>query len=352
VPLPPFRVGLLLLLGLTGCGAEAHSQQPAGTAPVASEATTVRVAPARRAALSLLYATSATLRPERQAIVTARTRGVVRSLLVEAGDEVEAEQPVALLEDDEQRIERDRAIVVREQEERELARAVQLRAERALSDNDLDAARKERDEAAHRAALAELALARTVIRAPFAGRVLRRHLDPGAMVSDGTSVYDLADVTPLQADVSVPERHVARLAAGQQARLFCDALGDTVAGRIERIAPSVDPGSGTVKVTLSVVAPGAPLRPGAFVRVAVVTDTREDALAVPRVALVAQGERWALFRRRGEQVDRLEVELGFEEDDLVEVARTTSGQPLVEGDEVVVAGAAALSDGARIDLSQ
>jgi hypothetical protein len=204
------------------------------------------------------------------------------------------------------------------------------------------------------------------------------------MVADGTAVLDLADVDPLMADVSVPERHVARLAVGQTVRLTVDATGEEVAARIERIAPGVDPASGTVKVTLALsprtgttvaavttagaaspalLAPTAPptsaqaapspaLRPGAFVRVAVVTETHEDALVVPRAALVAQGPRWCLFRRAGpDRVERLDVELGFEEGDLVEVARTTDGRrPLGPGDEVVVAGAAALSDGARVDV--
>jgi RND family efflux transporter MFP subunit len=349
-----------LVLVLAGCGGSARSSQPDEHAAVSSsssaapgDATWVRVTPARRAPLSALYTTSATLRPEREATVTARTRGVVEALLVEEGDRVEAGQPLARLEDDEQRIERDRAVTVRAQEETELARARQLREQRALSENELDLARREHDEACHRAALAELALERTTIRAPFTGRVLRRHLDAGAMVSDGTPVLDLADVEPLQADVSVPERQVARLAPGQEVRLSVDATGDTVPARIERVAPAVDPTSGTVKVTISVDAPGAALRPGAFVRAAVVTETHAQALVVPRGALVAQGPRWHLFRRRAaDTVERLEVETGLEEGDLVEVVRTVGDgvAPLEAGDEVVVTGAAALTDGARVDV--
>ncbi|MCO5171724.1 MAG: efflux RND transporter periplasmic adaptor subunit [Planctomycetes bacterium] len=337
----------VLALGLTGCGGSALSSQPAGAAAVTSstETTWVRVVAARRAPLAALYVTSATLRPERAATVTARTRGVVRELLVEEGDRVEADQPLVRLEDDDQQIERRRALAVRAQEETELQRAQQLRAQKALSENELDTARKEYDEACHRLEVAELALKRTTIRAPFAGRVLRRHLDAGAMVSDGTAVLDLANVEPLEADLSVPERHVARLAVGQGVRVSVDATGDLLPARISRIAPSVDAASGTVRVTISVHAPGVALRPGAFVRAAVVTETRPEALVVPRAALVAQGPRWFLFRRAGDRAERLEVEVGLEEGDLVEVARG-----LEEGDEVVVTGAAALSHGARVEV--
>lgn len=342
----PRHAALLLgaALVLAGCdGATAQAATAAPTAPVA-----VRVAPVRRATLSALYSTSATLRPERQATVPARTRGVVRELLVEEGATVEAGAPLAQLEDDEQRIERDRAVAVRDMEQVELERAIRIHARSALSENELGVAHRERDEAGHRAAIAELALARTTIRAPFAGRVVRRHLDVGAMVGDGTPVFDLADIDPLHADVSVPERHVARLTPGQPVRLTADAAGAVVPGRIERIAPAVDPATGTVKVTI-VVEAGAiesGLRPGAFARVDIVTDARPDVLAVPRAAFVQQAGRSYLFLLDGVHVRRLEAVAGLEEGDLVEVVKASA--PIPPGARVVVLGAAALADGAPV----
>jgi membrane fusion protein (multidrug efflux system) len=177
-----------------------------------------------------------------------------------------------------------------------------------------------------------------------------RHLDPGATVSDGTAVYDLADVTPLYTDVNVPERHVARLAPGQIVRLHADSSGETVVARIERIAPSVDVASGTVKVTLA-VEEKTRLRPGAFVRVSIVTDTHSGAMVVPRAALVAEGSRWHLFRMNGEddRVAQVDVVLGYEEGDRVEVAKVVdTDDRLAAGDRVVVVGASALTDGARV----
>lgn len=337
----------LTALTLTGCDGAAAEVGPA--APSAPDPVAVRVARVRRATLSVLYSMSATLRPERQATVPARTRGVVRELLVEEGAAVEADAPLAQLEDDEQRIERDRAVAVRDMEQVELERAIRIHAQKALSENELGTAHRERDEAGHRAAIAELALARTTIRAPFAGRVVRRHLDVGAMVGDGTPVFDLADTDPLHADVSVPERHVARLAPGQLVRLTADAARAVVPGRIERIAPAVDPATGTVKVTISVEA-GCGLRPGAFARVDIVTDARPDVLAVPRSAFVQQAGRSFLFLLDGERVRRLEAVAGLEEGDLVEVLKASA--PIPPDARVVILGAAALADGVPVLASE
>ncbi len=147
--------------------------------------------------------------------------------------------------------------------------------------DEIERSRRDADDAGHALELAELQLARTVIRAPIAGVVVTRHLDVGATVSDGTSVYDLADLQPLYADVTIPERHVTRLHPGQEVQLTADSTAIRADGRIERIAPAVDPETGTVKVTVAVVGESG-LRPGAFVRVGIVTDTHEEALVVAR----------------------------------------------------------------------
>ncbi len=337
-----------------GChgGPSAGAGNPKGGAGEKKEADAiaVEVAPVAREPLSSLYSTSATLRAEQSATITARTRGVIRRRLVEEGDRVAAGQPVALLEDEEQKIAHERAKTTAETKRREFERAKSLHAEGLLAEEAFETVRREAEDSGHAADLAELTLSRTVVRAPFAGTILKRHLDAGATVSDGTPVYDLADLDPLYADVNVPERHVARLAPGQEVRLTADAGGGTFRAKIERIAPSVDPATGTVKVTLAVTERGS-LRPGAFVRVDIVTDTHPDALVVPRSALVAEGRRWHVYRLDDgrESVRQVEVALGFEEGDRVEIASTSSeGAALSPGSLVVVTGASALSDGARV----
>lgn len=348
---------------LAGCGAAGGAQDgkadEARRGPDAPkpprEAATVRVGPVEIGPIPDLYGTSTTLRARREATVTARTRGRVRSLRVEEGDRVAADQVVAQLEDDEQRIALERAQTEQAQLEREHERLRQLYEERLVSENEYEKARRDAESARHATELAALELARTTIRAPFPGVVIERHLDVGATVADGTAVYELADLDPLEADVSVPERHVARLRAGQEVRLVADAIGRDVTARILRIAPSVDAETGTVKVTLAVAASQG-LRPGAFVRVEIVSDTRQDAMIVPRRALVAEGSRFRLFRvieKDGTLVaDELEVRTGYEQADRVEIREVAGGKELRAGDRVVVLGAPALTEGAPVRIAE
>ncbi|MCZ6670617.1 MAG: efflux RND transporter periplasmic adaptor subunit [Acidobacteria bacterium] len=355
----PCALVLIFTMVAVGCGSGGENQAAAanGTKPAeklarkrARDAIAVYTTAVRREPLSSLYSTSATLRADKRAVVQARTRGVIRELLVEEGDQVEAGQVLIHLEDDEQKIAADRARVIRDTRQRESERSRELHSQGMVSDEDFETRRRELEEAIHAAALADLNLSRTLIRAPFEGIILKRHLDVGATVADNVELFDLADLDPLYADVNIPERHVTRLGVGQTVRLTADATAEEITARIERIAPSVDPGTGTVKVTLAIVS-STVLRPGAFVRVAIVTDTHDEAIVVPRSALVAEGRRWHLFRIDDEEssAEQIEVKLGYEEGDRVEILDVVGGaSPLEPGTSVVTVGAPALTNGALV----
>jgi len=327
--LPPLLI-VLLFVATVGCGGggktEGPGQQGRGPGGQHGEKGAKKEEPAiavsagevTQEPISSLYSTSATLRADRQATVIARTRGVVRRLAVEEGNAVSAGQPLAYLEDEEQTIVAARARSAEETARRDYERLSGLYDRGLVSVDEYESKRRDAEDALHALELAELELSRTVIRAPIAGMVVTRHLDVGATVSDGTSVYDLADLQPLYADVNIPERHVTRLQPDQDVLLTADATGTVARAVIERIAPAVDPATGTVKVTVAVEGDSG-LRPGAFIRVDIVTDTHVDALVVARSALVAEGRRWHLYRL---------------------------------SEDIVIVGAPALSDGATVRVME
>jgi membrane fusion protein (multidrug efflux system) len=101
---------------------------------------------------------------------------------------------------------------------------------------------------------------------------------------------------PLQAVLNVPERQLGILKQGQAVQLEADALvGKTFTGDILRVAPVVDPASGTFRVTCEFHDKTGELKPGMFGRVAIVYDHRDDALTVPRSALVEEDGETAVF---------------------------------------------------------
>ena len=118
----------------------------------------------------------------------------------------------------------------------------------------------------------------------------------------------------------------------------------TVPGRVERISPIVDQASGTVKVTVA-IEPKPGFRPGAFVRVDIRTDTKSDAIVIPKRALIEEDGQNYVYVAQNDTAKRMKVELGYQREGMVEIRNGVS-----PGQSVVVAGQGALKEGGKIKV--
>ena len=149
-----------------------------------------------------------------------------------------------------------------------------------------------------RAALrtAKLQLAYTRVKAPVSGVIAERSVKIGNLIQANQSLFRIVGMDPLQAVLNVPERQLGILKSGQPVQLEADALpGKKFAGDILRIAPVVDPASGTFRVTCEFHDKSGLLRPGMFGRIDIVYDHRDDALTIPRSALIQEDGETAVF---------------------------------------------------------
>ena len=112
-----------------------------------------------------------------------------------------------------------------------------------------------------------------------------------------------------------------------------------------RVSPVVDDATGTVKVTVELQPRNSAFRPGSFVRVVIETDTRTETVLIPKKAVVEEEGSLYVFVSKGEEAERREVDVGYEDGAVVEVL---SG--VAVGEAVVVAGQGALSNGAKIRI--
>jgi membrane fusion protein, multidrug efflux system len=183
-----------------------------------------------------------------------------------------------------------------------------------------------------------------VIRAPFAGVVGLRRISPGSVVSAGTPIATISDISTIKLDFTLPETFLSAISVGQAIEAKSAAYPDDVfRGEIEGIEPVVDPL--TRSVTVRAIVPNADrrLRPGMLLTVAIVSNPR-DALAVPELALVAQRDQQFVFRLDPRNVaNRVPVETGMRMDGMVEVR---SG--LSRGDRIVADGTVKVRDDAPV----
>jgi RND family efflux transporter MFP subunit len=342
----------MLALAAAGCGkggqdaAAVANAQPNAQGAQAQPPVPVAVVPARTGAISSYYNATATLEAEKQAQVLARVAGVVRTLEVEEGDQVRTDQILLRIDNQEYQLRVDQAQARTENLDARYQRAVEMRAEELASSQDFETAKSELASAKSDEGLARLNLSYTAVRAPFSGRVVRRLVNVGQTASVGTPLFELADFDPLLARVHVPAKEFRRLLADQPVELTLDSVDQRLQGRITLISPIIDPQSGTIKVTIEISSYPAGVRPGDFAEVRIVTDSHDQTLLVPRLAVISEkGEDVVYVAVADSTAERRVVTLGFSDNDFAEI---TAG--VQAGEPVVVKGQRSLKHGARLKI--
>jgi HlyD family secretion protein len=204
-------------------------------------------------------------------------------------------------------------------------------------------------ETALRQAEASRAVARsrldyTQIRAPVAGTLIARTVEPGWVVQANQVLMLLSPHGALQLVVQIDERNLGRLALGQAAIASADAYPALrFEARVAYINPAVDAQRAAVEVKLSVPDPPAYLRQDMTVSVDVAVAAKDRALVLPLSAIhEPRGEAPFVLRVEAGRAVRVPVRLGLVGGTLAEI---TDG--LAEGDAVLPA-TAPVAAGARV----
>jgi RND family efflux transporter MFP subunit len=271
-----------------GCGSADSSMPPQAVAATAAggAAPPAGAVVVDTATVDLPLALPSHLYVEHDAVVAARSSGVVESVLADLGTRVEAGQLLAKLESADQEIALDQAEEARSNDARVAARAREMTRAGAITVADSEQAETKlhQDELAVRKARRDLELTR--ITAPFAGVVTERTARPRRLVSPGDTLFRVTATAPLLARVRVPEGSTDHVRIGAPARVIA-LNGAGAAAKVIRASPAIDAASGTREVVLE-LAKGSSLEPGATVTVRLGSERRR-VVAVPRDALGEDG---------------------------------------------------------------
>ncbi|WP_369944351.1 efflux RND transporter periplasmic adaptor subunit [Xanthomonas medicagonis] len=332
-----------LLLGGCKPATDAQAQQKEGDK--APDAVPVEVVQATRRAVAASYSGTAALEARAESQVVAKTSGVALAVLAEEGQQVRAGQPLVRLDPDRARL----AVAQSEAQLRKLEnnyrRSQQLVGQQLVSAADVDQIKYDLANVRAQHQLASLELSYATVVAPISGVIASRSIKTGNFVQINTPIFRIVDDSRLEATLNVPERELATLKAGQPVTLLADALpGKQYQGKVDRIAPVVDSGSGTFRVVCAFEEGAEALQPGMFGRIRIDYDQRADALVVPRAALLDDGDP-AVFKVVAGKAKRVPVTLGYAEGPWVEIRAG-----LQPGDQVVTAGKVALRDGSSVQV--
>ncbi|MGH8107996.1 MAG: efflux RND transporter periplasmic adaptor subunit [Arenimonas sp.] len=310
-----------------------------------ADAVPVEVAAVTRRAIAATYSGTANLEAPGESQVVAKTSGVMVQLLAEEGDIVRKGQVLARLDGDKARLQAAGAAATVHKLENNYRRSQQLREQKLVSAESNDQLRYELESARAQLDLAKLELSYTQITAPISGVVAQRMVKPGNLIGLNAPVFRIVDNSHLEAVLSVPERQMATLKIGMPLRMIVDAVPGTVfVGKVDRVSPVVDTGSGTFRVVCAFDG-GNNLRPGMFGRIEIVYDQRDGVLTLPRTALIEDEGESAVYIVRNKKAVRVPVQLGYVDGEVVEVR---SG--VKENENVITAGKVAVRDGTEVEV--
>ena len=342
-----FRFGpatLLVALLLGACQSEQSSD--AETAEEDTPPVPVEVAQPVRGDVYAMYTGTAPIEAFAEANVIAKVDGEIRELLVEEGDEVKKGQVLARLDGDRLRLELNESEAKLRKLQRDFERNVDLQAKGLISDGDFEKIKFEMEALEAAFNLASLELDYTQIRAPIDGVIAERFVKLGNTIAEGEALFRVTSLDPLVAYLHVPEREYRHIDPGQPVGIEIDALaGDPIAAAVTRVSPVVDPQTGTFKITVEIVDEQRRIKPGMFGRIGVIYDVHENALQVPRSAIIENDGAASVFVVEDGRALRKSVTTGYGNRGMIEV---TGG--LAEEERVIVVGQASLKQDSPVTV--
>ena len=343
-----YRLPLALLPLVAACAKptdEKAARAPAASAPVAVQ---VQAVGTLAGAQSQTY--SGTIEAENTASLGFQVAGAVRRVLVREGDQVRQSQLLAELNQEEYASVLAGADASLLEARDQSHRSQQLFRSENLTERELVQATTGLQRAQASAQVARKHLGDTQLRAPFAGLIAAKLVEPGVTVMPGTPAFSLIKTEQVFARAVVPEAEIGRIAKGTSVRVQVPALGREVTGTVQVINPVADPASRSFYLKVLLPNPGLRLLPGmlASLQVPLPAGQTESVVAVAPQLVVQDADGASVVYvvdATGTTARRRRVVLGP-----VQGRQVVIAQGLRADEKVVVAGQQRLHDGQAIRI--
>ncbi len=328
-------VGVAALMVVIGAGAMTYQRRQAqeeaqkkGAKP-ALEFAQGDVARLQERRLSVETELPGTLMAVTQTTVRAKLNAEVKRVLVREGDTVATGQTIAEFDTAQLRAQFAERTATLEQQRAQLATSertrnanAQLVKQNFISQNAFDTA-----DGAYQAQLASVAASKAqleqieillndaIVRAPIAGTVAKRYVQPGEKVAFDAPMLQIVDLSQLEVQVQTPLTAVTAMRAGMPAKVDIEGIsGRSFAGRLDRINPSAETGTRMIHLYVSLKNEGSLLKAGMFARVTLTTGAERAASALPLSAVRGEGAATYVWVIAGDRLARRSVTTGLRDE--------------------------------------
>jgi membrane fusion protein (multidrug efflux system) len=337
-------LALLPLSVLIACGggSEADSSEPEVVpAERVAHVRSLEVQPEEVTDLAIL---SADLLPLRRATLAAEVPGRVEQLTVDVGDRVGKGQILVRIDTRALRQQIAEAEALHVQAVDRFERAERLYEKRSITKEQHIDAVAGRDVAEARLKSAQLALAKSEVKAPWSGSVAAKRVEVGDYASPGLPLVELVAVNRLKVRAAASAADVPYLSIGEPVTVRVDVFpGEEWQGKVVRLGAELDSDTRTLVVEAEIDNSEGRLRPGLFGRLEVPRRVLPEAMLVPLASVVDYESEKILYVVSDGIAQRRSVVLGPTVGQRVVI--TTGLEP---GDHVVVGGQQQVADGQKV----
>jgi len=304
----------------------------------------VTVIKLKKEPLSNQLQVSGTVLPNESVEIKPEISGLVTKINFKEGQVVSKGTPLVYLNDNELQAQFQRLQYTQKLFQTQESRQKQLLAREAISQEEYDIVLNQYNTAISDINLVEAQLEKTVIRAPFTGRLGLRQISEGSVINPSNVIVSIVNSDPIKLEFSIPERYASLVSIGSSIFFSSESSKEEVEGKVYAFEPQIDAATRTLKLRAQSPNKSGKYLPGMFVKIRFVLDIEEEALLVPAEAVIPELSGYKVFvvGADGTAEQRI-IEIGTRTDTQVQVI---SG--LDEGDLVLTSGVMQVRQGMPI----
>lgn len=312
-----------------------------------SNSVAVRIDTVQKKMLSLDFSANGNFEPNREMKFSAEKAGRVVKIFVDEGDPVRVGQTLATVRTDQLSVDLQNTEANLSNAQTDLQRYENAYKTGGVTQQQLDQAKLAVQNAQTRVNVSRINVGDANIKATINGVVNKRLIEPGAVLSAGTEMFDIVDVSKLKLNVMVNEGQVATLKTGDKVKVTASVFPDeSFTGTLSFIAPKAD---NSLNFPLEIEIANNPnnqLKAGMYGTAVFAQPKGQSVLAIPRAAFVGGISSNQVFIANSDNTAKLQkVTSGRVIGDQVEILNGLS-----EGDVIITSGQVNLADGSKIQI--
>lgn len=310
----------------------------------ADDTVPVQVISPKKGDISSFLLFSSNIDTEKAADIYPMTTGIIEKILFDVGDEVKKGTVLAELDKREATINEKKSNSSFNQFKMEFKRKKELYNKSLISKETYEKAKFDMDQADLDWQQKKLLLSYTKITSPISGVVSKRHIKIGNKITTSQLAFSVIYTKEKIAVVNIPEQEKKQIFKKQM--VFITAKDISLEGSIKNISPSIDPESGTFKVTVIVKDKKGLLSVGQYVNIKIVKKIHSNVILLSKEALIFEGGKVFVFTVDKENiVHKKMVGVGFDDGIKVEIAKG-----VLITDKLVTAGKSSLKNKTKVKI--